>query len=168
MFTQPESSFTGTHHHTDHVLNIPQPLRGDIPILIGGSGERKTLRFVAKYADGCNVFGGIEQVKHLYGVLERHCEDVGRDPAEITKTRMAVIFIDETHEAAQKRLDDVGLDERRRPMAIAGDHDSVGEQVQALVDAGVEGLTISLPDVWDLEKVAMAGRAIGPVVGMPA
>jgi F420-dependent oxidoreductase-like protein len=167
MFTQSESSFQGTHHHTDHVLNNPQPLRGDIPILIGGSGERKTLRFVAKYADGCNIFGDIDHVKHLLGVLERHCENEGRDPAEITKTRMATVFVDEDHDAAMARLDAANLDERRRPMAFAGSPDAIAEQAQELVDAGIEGLTISLPDVHDLEKVALAGKAIGPIVGTP-
>jgi F420-dependent oxidoreductase-like protein len=167
MFTQPESSFTGRHHSTDNVLNNPQPLRGDIPILIGGSGERKTLRFVAKYADGSNLFGDIEHVKHLLGVLERHCEDVGRDPGEITKTRMATIFVDASHEAAMAKLEAAGLDERRRPMAFAGDPDGIAEQAQALVEAGIEGLTISLPDVHDTEKVALAGRALGPVLGAP-
>jgi F420-dependent oxidoreductase-like protein len=167
MFTQPESSFTGRHHSTQDVLNIPQPLRGDIPILIGGSGERKTLRFVAKYADGCNLFGDIEQVKHLLGVLERHCEDVGRDPAEITKTRMATIFVDASHDAAMAELEAAGLDERRRTMAIAGDPNGVAEQAQALIDAGIEGMTISLPDVHDTEKVALAGRALAPVLGAP-
>jgi alkanesulfonate monooxygenase SsuD/methylene tetrahydromethanopterin reductase-like flavin-dependent oxidoreductase (luciferase family) len=167
MFTQPESSFTGRHHSTHDVLNIPQPLRGDIPILIGGSGERKTLRFVAKYADGCNLFGDIEQVKHLLGVLEAHCEDVGRDPAEITKTRMATIFVDASHDAAMAELEAAGLDERRRTMAIAGDPDGIAEQAQALVDAGIEGMTISLPDVHDTEKVALAGRALAPVLGAP-
>jgi F420-dependent oxidoreductase-like protein len=167
MFTQPESSFTGTHHSIDHALNNPQPLRGDIPILIGGSGERKTLRLVAKYADGCNIFGDIDHVKHLLGVLEGHCEDVGRDPGEITRTRMAVVFVDTSHEAAVSRLDAAGLDERRRSMAFAGDPDGIAEQAQALLDAGIEGLTISLPDVHDLEKVALAGKAIGAVVGTP-
>jgi F420-dependent oxidoreductase-like protein len=167
MFTQSESSFTGTHHSIDHALNNPQPLRGDIPILVGGSGERKTLRLVAKYADGCNIFGDIEHVKHLLGVLEGHCEDVGRDPAEITKTRMATVFVDSSHEAAVARLEATGLDERRRSMAFAGDPDGIAEQAQALVDAGIDGLTISLPDVHDLEKVALAGQAIGPVVGTP-
>jgi F420-dependent oxidoreductase-like protein len=167
MFTQEESSFSGTHHATDNVLNIPQPLRGDIPILVGGSGERKTLRLVAKYADGCNIFGDLDHVRHLLGVLERHCDDVGRDPAEITKTRMATVFVDTTHEAAVARLESAGLDERRRSMAFAGEPDSIAEQAQALVDAGIEGITISLPDVHDLEKVALAGQAIGPVVGSP-
>jgi alkanesulfonate monooxygenase SsuD/methylene tetrahydromethanopterin reductase-like flavin-dependent oxidoreductase (luciferase family) len=167
MFTQPESSFTGKHHSLDNALNNPQPLRGDIPILVGGSGERKTLRLVAKYADGCNIFGDLDHVRHLLGVLEGHCEDVGRDPAEITKTRMAAVFVDTTHEAAVARLEAAGLDERRRSMAFAGDPDGIAEQAQALVDAGIEGLTISLPDVHDLEKVALAGQAIGPVVGSP-
>jgi F420-dependent oxidoreductase-like protein len=167
MFTQPECSFTGEHHSLDHALNNPKPLRGDIPIMVGGSGERKTLRLVAKYADACNIFGDIDHVQHLLGVLEGHCEDVGRDPDEITKTRMATVFVDTSHEAAMSRLEAAGLDERRRTMAFAGDPDSVAEQAQALVDAGIEGLTISLPDVHDLEKVALAGQAIGPVVGTP-
>src|SRR5207244_3647082 len=88
MFTQASPSFEGRHYRIENVLNNPRPLRGDIPILVGGSGERKTLRLVAKYADGSNIFGDAERVRHLVGVIEQHCEDVGRDPAEITKTRL--------------------------------------------------------------------------------
>jgi F420-dependent oxidoreductase-like protein len=165
MFTQPESSFEGTHHSIHDALNIPQPLRGDIPIMVGGSGERKTLRLVAKYADACNIFGDVEHVKHLLGVLESHCEAVGRDPAEITKTRMATVFVSRSADEALARLEAAGLDERRRPMAIAGDPDAVAEQAQELVDAGIEGLTISLPDVWDVSQVALAGEALLPVMG---
>jgi F420-dependent oxidoreductase-like protein len=165
MFTQPESSFEGTHHSIHDALNMPQPLRGDIPIMVGGSGERKTLRLVAKYADACNIFGDVEHVKHLLGVLESHCEAVGRDPAEITKTRMATVFVSRSADEALARLEAAGLDERRRPMAIAGDPDAVAEQAQELVDAGIEGLTISLPDVWDVSQVALAGEALLPVVG---
>lgn len=165
MFTQRESSYEGTHASIRDALNIPQPLRGDIPILIGGSGERKTLRMVAQYADGCNIFGDLEGVRHLLGVLERHCETVGRDPAEITKTRMATVFLAGRHEDAIARLEASSLNERMRAMAIAGDPDGVGEQVQALMDAGIEGLTIRLTDVHDLEVVARAGETLSPLLG---
>src|SRR6201991_2519756 len=93
MFTQDVSTFEGTHHRVDGAFNNPKPIRGDIPILIGGSGERKTLRFVARYADGSNLFGDVERVKHLLGVLEGHCEDAGRDIGEITKTRIGRVYI---------------------------------------------------------------------------
>ena len=168
MFTQPESSVAGRHHSTSDVLNIPQPLRGDIPILVGGSGERKTLRLVAQYADGCNVFGDTDRVRHLMGVLDRHCEDVGRDPREITRTRNGVVFAGSTHEEAQRKLDAArqrGLTEERiRMVAMVGDPDGLGEQAQAFLDAGLDGLTFSIADVHDLETVALVGETLGPLL----
>ena len=77
MFTEEVATYEGTHHSINGALNNPRPLRGDIPILIGGSGEKKTLRMVAQYADGSNFFGDVERVKHLLGVLEGHCERLG-------------------------------------------------------------------------------------------
>ena len=89
MLTQEVSTVEGTHHSVQDVMNNPRPIRGDIPIMIGGSGEKKTLRMVAQYADASNFFGDPERMRHLIGVLEGHCERLGRDPAEITKTRLA-------------------------------------------------------------------------------
>src|SRR4051794_30655301 len=75
MFTgEGRATVHGKHHHIDGAYNNPKPLRGDIPILIGGSGEKKTLRMVAEYADASNVFGDVPQIKHLMGVLDAHCE----------------------------------------------------------------------------------------------
>jgi F420-dependent oxidoreductase-like protein len=166
MFTQPESSVAGVHHSTAGAINVPQPLRGDIPILVGGSGERKTLRLVAQYADGCNFAGDVERVRHLLGVLDRHCEDVGRDPREITRTRIGMLFIAPTHEQAQRNFDAAGLaPERATAVALVGDPDGIGEQAQALIDAGMEGLTLSIPDVHDLETVALAGCTLAPLLG---
>jgi F420-dependent oxidoreductase-like protein len=169
MFTQQESSVAGKHYRTENVLNSPQPLRGDIPILIGGSGERKTLRLVAQYADGCNVFGDVERSRHLMEVLDGHCEDVGRDPSEITRTRMGVAVVAPTHEQAIGKLDALkrsgASEERLRVMALAGDPDGVAEQTQAFLDAGIEGLTLSIPDVHDLETVALVGEALSPLLG---
>jgi F420-dependent oxidoreductase-like protein len=171
MFTNPESSYEGKHHSIKDALNIPQPLRGDIPILVGGSGERKTLRLVAQYADGCNVNGDVEKIRHLMGVLERHCEDVGRDPAEITRTRLASLYLGKDHDDAQRMIEagraDGTLPEARMRMVIAGGPDEIAEQLSAFVDAGIEGFTISLPDASDLEMVALAGRTIAPLVGSP-
>jgi F420-dependent oxidoreductase-like protein len=169
MFTEEEPTVEGTHYAVRDILNNPRPLRGDIPILVGGSGERKTLRLVAQYADGCNVFGDLEKVRHLMGVLERHCEDVGRDPAEITKTRNGVLFLGRTHEEAEqkvKRALEAGTPEERvRGNGMIGGPDEIAELVQSFLDAGLDGVTFSITDVHDLEVVALAGETIGAVVG---
>ncbi len=111
MFTEEQATVAGTHHSVTGAYNNPKPLRGDIPILIGGSGERKTLRMVAQYADGCNLFGDPERARHLLGVLGGHCENVGRDPAEITKTSMMTIVIAESR---GRREGEARRDARRR------------------------------------------------------
>jgi len=166
MFTEERATVEGTHHSVRGALNNPKPLRGDIPILIGGSGERKTLRFVAQYGDGCNLFGDVERVRHLLGVLDRHCEDVGRDPSEITRTRMAGVIIGATHEEAERKkaaAAEAGAPRERLETMFLGDPDAIAEQAQPFADAGIEGLTITLPDVYDLETIALAGRALSAV-----
>jgi F420-dependent oxidoreductase-like protein len=161
MFTEDRATFHGDHFTVDGAINNPKPLRGDIPIVIGGSGERKTLRMVAQYADGCNLFGDVERCRHLLGVLESHCERLGRDPAEITKTRMGVLAVADTHEQAMAKVDRVP--EQRRVSLLAGDADEVAEQAQAYAEIGIDGMTVSIPDVHDLQTVELAGRALGPV-----
>jgi alkanesulfonate monooxygenase SsuD/methylene tetrahydromethanopterin reductase-like flavin-dependent oxidoreductase (luciferase family) len=163
MFTQDRPTFEGRHYRIQKPYNNPRPIRGDIPILIGGSGERKTLRMVAQYADACNVFGDVEHVRHLMGVLERHCEAVGRDPAEITKTKLATLVIADTREAAEAKLAPMREhmpEDRLRALALAGDRDEIGEQVAAYRDAGLDGLIVNMPDVHDLEAVALAGEVL--------
>ena len=166
MFTEERATVEGTHHRVDGALNNPKPVRGDIPILIGGSGERKTLRFVAQYGDGCNVFGDAERFQHLMGVLDRHCEDVGRDPSEITRTTMATVVVTETQEDAERKKAaalEAGMPRERIEAAWIGDPDTVRERAQAYRDAGVEGMTIVMPDAYDLEAVALAGKTLGAV-----
>jgi F420-dependent oxidoreductase-like protein len=168
MFTRPEATYEGKHHKVAGALNNPKPLRGDIPILVGGSGERKTLRMVAQYADACNIFGDVDRVKHLLGVLERHCEEVGRDPAEITKTRNSSFIAGRTSEEVQRKLQtlrEAGVPEERLgpSLAIIGTPDELAARAQEFKDAGLDGLTGSIPDVHDLEAVQIVGEAIGPV-----
>jgi len=87
MWAGDATPYVGRHFRLAEPVNVPPPVQAPPPILIGGSGERKTLRLVAQYADACNLFGGSpEEVRHKLDVLRGHCEDAGRDPDEIEKT----------------------------------------------------------------------------------
>ena len=89
MWSDDDGPYEGTHYRLAETLCRPQPVSSPRPrIMIGGGGERKTLRFVAKYADACNPMGSPEEVAHKIDVLRRHCDDLGRDPDEIEVTTM--------------------------------------------------------------------------------
>ena len=90
MFAGEAGAFEGRHYRLAEAVNVPAPLRPGGPrILVGGSGERKTLRLVAQYADACNLFGfETEEMRHKIEVLDGHCADVGRDPAEVQRTAL--------------------------------------------------------------------------------
>ena len=162
MFTEQRATVEGTHHRVEGAYNNPKPLRGDIPILVGGSGERKTLRLVARYADACNVFGDAEKVRHLMGVLDAHCADAGRDPAEITRTRLGTLIIDRDEQAAGRKAEPIlaRIPEERRSMVIAGGPERVLEQFAELRDAGLDGMIVNMPDAHDTEMVALAGETL--------
>jgi F420-dependent oxidoreductase-like protein len=104
MWSNNDGPYDGKHYQLARTLNSPQALGSPHPrILIGGSGERKTLRLVAKYADACNLFGGPE-LAHKLDVLRGHCDDLGRDYDTIEKTAMAPFEIGADGEGADKLL----------------------------------------------------------------
>ncbi len=166
MFTQERPSFTGRHYRVEEALNQPRPVQpGGPPILVGGNGERRTLKLVAQYADACNLFGDVEMVRHKLGVLERHCERVGRDPAAITKTRLGTLIIAPTQAEAERKAavfrSTRKMDEERfRMMVTVGGPDAVLEHAQRFLDAGLDGLIFNMPDAQDLEPVTLAGRTL--------
>ena len=89
MWSDDNGPYHGQHYQLEETLCSPMPVSSPRPrIMIGGSGERKTLRLVAQYADACNIFGGVDEVAHKVEVLRRHCDAVGRDPNEIEVTAM--------------------------------------------------------------------------------
>jgi F420-dependent oxidoreductase-like protein len=171
MFTQEAPSFQGRHYEIAGAMNRPRPVQaGGPPILIGGSGERKTLRLVAEYGDACNLFGDAQTVGHKLEVLARHCEDVKRDPATITKTRLGTLILGQTAAEADRKLQHYlsarGMDEAAaRAMVTVGDPDAVVEQVSALFAAGLDGLVFNMPDAHDLDAVALAGRTLTGAFG---
>ncbi len=94
MFTGDDVSFTGRHYRLDHARNLPRPVQAGGPrIMIGGGGEKRTLRLVAQYADQCNVSGNVGTLARKIEVLHRHCAEVGRDPAEIAVTWMTPLIL---------------------------------------------------------------------------
>jgi F420-dependent oxidoreductase-like protein len=89
MWSDDNGPYRGRHYQLEETICSPQPVSSPRPrIMIGGSGERKTLRLVAQYADACNIFGGPDEVAHKVDVLRRHCDAVGRDPDAIEVTAM--------------------------------------------------------------------------------
>jgi F420-dependent oxidoreductase-like protein len=166
MFTTPAPSFTGRHYSIAGALNYPRPIRpGGIPILVGGGGEQKTLKLVAKYADACNLFGDVATIRHKLEMLKRHCDAIGRDPAEITKTRLGGLAIAETNAEAEKKARAMaqarGMDPTRlREYVVVGDPDSVCEQLAGYFDAGLDGMIFNMHDTQDLEPVRLAGKTL--------
>ena len=118
---------------------------------------------VAQYADASNVFGDVERIKHLMSVIDGHCETVGRDPSEITRTKLATLVIADTHEeaaAAAEPLRDADGRALRRRWSCSATPTAIGEQLAAHREAGLDGVIVNMPQVGDLEKVELAGKTL--------
>jgi alkanesulfonate monooxygenase SsuD/methylene tetrahydromethanopterin reductase-like flavin-dependent oxidoreductase (luciferase family) len=107
MWSDDDGPFTSEHITADRLLNHPQPLtKPHPPIMIGGAGEKKTLRLVAKYAQACNVFNQPD-VQHKLDVLRRHCDNEGRDYDDITKTVYHPFDVGENGERTGELVDEL-------------------------------------------------------------
>ena len=176
MFVNETTTFEGKWFNVTNALNSPKPVQaGGPPVLIGGSGEKKTLRMVAQYGDACNVFGTPAQVRHLMDVLDAHCERLGRNPKDICRTRLGTLVVGRTMEEAEAKLkvrlkgasvSDLPpeMQARIRDQFIVGDPDTVGDAVQTLIAAGLDGLIVNMVDAHDLDAVALAGEVLGRVL----
>ena len=135
----------GRHVTATRLLNSPQSItRPRPPIMVGGGGERKTLRLVAQYADATNVFGGPAAIHHKYEVLARHCEDVGRSYDEIERTTLQSV-----------RISADGAPGTESPAQVV---DRFGE----LADAGAQHVIFSVRDVWQTDRLELIGRDVAP------
>ncbi len=138
-----EEDFEGRHVRATRLLNSPQALsRPRIPIMIGGGGEQKTLRLVAKYADACNVFGGPETIHHKYSVLRRHCEELGRPYEEIERSTLQGVHVNAT-----------GADGAETPAQIT-------DRFAELGDAGAQHVLFGVRDVWQTDKLGLLGETV--------
>ena len=175
MFDAPCSTVEGRYYRVEGAFNVPRPLRR-MPIMIGGGGERRTLRLVARHADLCNVIGDAATVRHKLDVLRSHCEAEGRDPDDIVKTAHAGIVVADKDEAGPRRrlealaadpppvLHGLDADQLRRRL-VCGSSDEIAERLRGIREAGADGITMSIRGVHELGPIEMVARAATAVFG---
>jgi F420-dependent oxidoreductase-like protein len=135
------AAFDGHYYQAGRLLNSPQSISRPHPrILIGGGGEQKTLRLVARYADACNIFGGPDQLTHKFEVLRQHCAEVGRPFAEIERTTLQSVDL-----------------ARETPAAAV-------DRFAGLAEVGVQHVIFNLADAWDLRHIDTIAREVIPQV----
>lgn len=143
-------AFEGRTFSTPEAIGYPRPLQTRIPLLIGGSGETRTLRLVAKYADACNLFGEPDVIARKIGVLREHCAAVGRDPADITVTQLSSVLVAPDRSDLDARIAALAPDmspERFAERATAGVVDDHLDRFARLADAGVDTVIVSPVDI---------------------
>jgi len=135
LFANDTATFEGRYYAVVDAPLSPKPVQRPLPILIGGGGEKVTMRIAAQYADEWNVWGTPDTLRHKIGVLERHCEELGRDPRSIKRSCQAMLLLSDDPDAIEKaRIPG-------RPM-IAGNVEQVQAIVQQYIDAGVDELIV--------------------------
>jgi len=156
MWTEEKSNFDGKFYKIRDAYCNPKPIqKPHPPILIGGSGERETLKLVAKYADACNLFGSPDTIKKKLDVLREHCKTVGRDYNSILKTRLGVVIMDKDKTALEKRIGDRlrNMPTQMREFATIGTPEEVKLQVELFRDVGIQYLISSFE--WDRQLQGM-------------
>jgi len=171
------SSPEGSRYAVDSVLNLPAPVQKRIPILIGGSGPKVTLRLVAQYADMNNLGNSLESLKKSDGILQEHCANLSRDEKTIERTvELQRVVIRDTREAALAREAELleynggAKDDEDRPGSasvdsgrmIVGNPDEVYEQLKPYVEAGYRHLICGFPPPYDEETMRRMATEVRP------
>jgi F420-dependent oxidoreductase-like protein len=165
MFTQDRPSFEGKHYRIDRALNVPRPIQPRGPkILIGGTGERRTLRLLAQHGDIGHWFGGeVAELQRKKQVFYQHCAAVKRDPAEVQLTLGVALVLVENERDAKAILDT--LTPERRAMARVATVPQAAELIGKYMDAGFTGFTLNNNIYSTNDSIALAGELIKAVRG---
>lgn len=160
MWTQEEAEFIGDYYQVRGAINVPKGVqKPHIPLLIGGSGERVTLKLVAQYGDACNISGNLEMVKHKFDILQQHCASVGRDYKDIYRTVTGFCSIGETDAQAYAKIPP-GLLSTLGDWIIKliGTPDTIRKGLAELDAAGVQEVMLTFPDVLQLDALHFFAR----------
>ncbi|MEV4346828.1 LLM class F420-dependent oxidoreductase [Actinoplanes sp. NPDC049596] len=162
MLKGEEATLDGKWYQARGAMNHPR-LR-TVPIMLGGSGEQKTFRLAARFADHMNIICDLDDLPRKVAVLKQRCEEIGRDPATLATSYLAMGLVGETEQEAKEF--EAGIPEDRRARAFAGTPQQVAEKLQEKVlGAGIDGLTINLIRNGHRPGVVTAvGEALKPLV----
>ena len=151
-------TFSGKWYRVREALANPR-FRDHIPLMIGGSGEKKTIPLAARHFDHLNVIAGFDELPGKLEVVRRRCEDIGRDPATLETSTLTTVLVDEN-----AKPDQVPAEMTQR--MVVGGPDSVADQIKTKVlDAGIDGVIINLP-FYTPGVISAVGEALRPVVGL--
>lgn len=145
MWSGEVTSYQGKYFQLAETLTSPQPIsRPHPPILIGGMGEKKTLRLVAQYADACNLFvrAGIDVLQHKLDVLRQHCQNVGRPYDEIERTALGTVHLAPNEMSVEEMI----------------------TQCRDLAKIGIQHFIVNMPNVHEIEPIKKIGREVIPAV----
>jgi F420-dependent oxidoreductase-like protein len=161
LYTNPKTDFDGKFYKLSDASLEPKPVQHPLPLLIGGGGEKRTLRIVAEHANEWNVWGDVAVLRQKMEVLDKHCADVGRDPSEIHRTAVALLFMSD---------DNAFLEQMRnaemQQAALIGTVDEIREIVEEFEAIGVDELIV--PDFTlgqHRQKIETLDRFIKEVAG---
>ena len=159
MFDEERPSFEGTYYRIDRALDRPRPIQPRGPkILVGGSGEKRTLRLAARFADVTNWFGTLEEAAPKLAVLDRHCEAVGRDPAEILRTvSLPIVLVDSERDKAATLA---SIPTAARGATVAATVSEGAEMLNRYMEAGFGGFIFRNVNARTPEAVARVGELI--------
>jgi len=152
-------TFSGKWYHTESAMNEPR-YRDRIPVMIGGSGEKKTFRLAAQYADHLNIIANMSDLPAKLEALRQRCAEVDRDPATLeTSTLLTVVF--------DENIKPEDIPESMRDRSLTGSPEAVAEQVKKrVIDAGIDGVIVNMPIQGHLPGfITKAGEALKPLVG---
>src|SRR2546430_1349856 len=162
MWRQDEATIAGEYYQVKGAINQPKGVqKPHIPLLIGGGGEKVTLRLVAQYADACNIGGDIPTIKHKLAVLKQHCEQLGRDYESIKRTTLIDdCVIAETESDVLARLTPQERDnvEELRKTWLIGTPEQIRERLVEYEEAGIQELIVRFVDAAQLEPVRLFAR----------
>ena len=161
--------FHGQHISAENLVCYPRPIQDPIPTLIGGSGEKRTLRLVAQYADAANVFGNPEAIRHKADVVARHCEDFERDPAEVEITHLTNTLVADNRKALMASANRLRARNQTAEEFISlnrgGTTDQLVERFSDYHEAGASHSIVSMPDVADTGSIEAFGDVIARFAG---